>query len=581
MDLDLLLAYADDMRPVLEDGGLPFEAATSAVSSKEAKDAQNFLDFSGEPNDLTLQRWALIAEEGPEGDHLLDLVKPLRKTREEEQGAEVKEYRVPRGMDTTASIAWMKNVFRDESVDLEDLPRYLMILGDLDRVSLELQQAFGGGMLVGRLACPNDEGYDAYVNKVLRWEREPSAEEKARALFFTARDGTAATTIGYRALVSPSMQRCAEKQKKGTFPAREVQEIAYESASQAKDEFFTQLAAREPSMLFTMSHGLGTPRKGWTSVDEQRAIQGAMSLGSGLRITAEEVVGKPFLPGGIWFFLACYGGGTPAASAYYHWLSKLRDAGGFGGRVDSVLAGLPKPGEAPFIAALPQAAIANPDGPLAIMAHLDLAWTYSFQDLGAGGQDRPSRYEGIFRSLVNGRRAGLAHNELLAHLFDTSEVLAKMLNDETARELAGKPMAPDAAREANKANLWMLRQDLAGYILLGDPAVRLPLARRAAAPKTTTPEVRSAAAATATPAEPPAKPAIEAAIGGAPVAATEAEKPAPGRRAEEMEEAVLAMLEGSEGDKKIAERFGVSRAELKRWVDTYQEAGRAALAKLR
>ena len=28
---------------------------------------------------------------------------------------------------------------------------------------------------------------------------------------------------------------------------------------------------------------------------------------------------------------------------------------------------------------------------------------------------------------------------------------------------------------AKRSHLWMLRQDLAGYILLGDPAVRLPL----------------------------------------------------------------------------------------------------------
>jgi transposase-like protein len=47
-----------------------------------------------------------------------------------------------------------------------------------------------------------------------------------------------------------------------------------------------------------------------------------------------------------------------------------------------------------------------------------------------------------------------------------------------------------------------------------------------------------------------------------------------------MEEAVIAALIGEETQKAIADRHGVTRAELQRWVETYRTTGRAALGKL-
>jgi hypothetical protein len=585
MDLELLLAHADDQSPVLAEG-LPVDSATSAVTA-DSWQGEPFTDFAEDPNDLPIQRWGLIAPEGPLGDRLLDLVAPLQKQREADQGARARIYRVPPGMDMEAARRWKQKVYWDESVPEEELPRYLLILGDLDQVSLELQQALSSNVLVGRLACARDEGYAAYVEKVLRWERAPSAEAQARALFFTVRDGTAATSIGYNALVRPSFERCRERQEKGSFPAKEIQNLPCEDASEAKATLFDHASRPDPAMLFTMSHGLGAPRGGFKSESEQRAIQGAISLGSGMRVTAEDVASQPFLPGGIWFFLACYGGGTPSISAYEHWLARLRDAGGFGGRVDSVLAGLPKAGSRPFIAALPQAALANPNGPLAVMAHIDLAWTYSFQDIGPDGQDRPSRFHGIFRSLVNGARSGPAYHQLLRYLSETSVALADLYNKEARLETAGKPVNRDAVSAQKLANFWMLREDLAGYLLLGDPATRLPVKRREVWGQKDEPRAR--AAPEARPAASPAptqdhfasnaEPRAEEA---APKAVEQGAKPQgePARDAARMEEAVLAVL-GKEDEKTVAANHEITNEQLTAWVKAYKEAGLAALRKLR
>ena len=196
-----------------------------------------------------------------------------------------------------------------------------------------------------------------------------------------------------------------------------------------------------------------------------------MSFGREGKITGEDLRARDFLPGGIWFMLACYGAGTPDVSAYKHWLAALAAAGQFRGKPEAVLAGLPGPNDRPFTAALPQAVLANPNGPLAFMGHIDLAWTYSFQELDAGATNRPARYMAITRSILKRDRVGVSMRELLRFFDQTNVELTSLYDAEARQRSAGQPVQVDAARQGH---LWMLRQDLAAYVLLGDPAVRLP-----------------------------------------------------------------------------------------------------------
>jgi hypothetical protein len=306
-------------------------------------------------------------------------------------------------------------------------------------------------------------------------------------------------------------------------------------------------------VLFSVSHGLGPPREGWSSAALQRELQGALVLPGGHSLMGAELASRPFLPGGIWFFFACYSAGTPARSAYTHWLSQLPP--GVDADAARVLASvLRREVERPFIAALPQAVLANPQGPLAVMGHVDLAWAYSYLDQ---GRDTSSNFFGILQSLAEGRRAGVALSTLLRVLNETSAELAILYNHEAAELKAGRPSPVDAVA---RAWLWMLRQDLAGYILLGDPAVRLPLApARVEAPaSSTSPDAMT----------------LEGLLGFAPSA-----QDAPGRDSTAAEKAILELLgeKGSVAD--IAARHGLSPEELRQWEELYRAAGREALAR--
>jgi hypothetical protein len=325
------------------------------------------------------------------------------------------------------------------------------------------------------------------------------------------------------------------------------------------EELLEQAAAPEPSVLFSLSHGLGAPRQGWRSVEEQHARQGAMSLGRGESLDAPALRNQPFLPGGLWFYLACFGAGTPSRSAFHTWLSQLRDAGQFSGRLEGLLASLPREGERPFVAALPKAVLANPEGPLAVIGHMDLAWSYSFQEQGTVARSRPSRFQGLLHSLVAGRRAGVGLDALWRFFRDANNELTTLYEQQEEAHRGGRPNPVDLAQ---RAHLWMLRQDLAGYVLLGDPAVQLPVPTAQAQPEQKTASAQ----------------ALASMMLGMQVTGPDAESfPS----ADVMAEAVRALLIGAESPKDIAKRVGVSLKELRYWEQRYTDAGRAALEQLR
>lgn len=546
--LHLLLSHEDDGSPVLEDG-LPDGTAEGRDDTiKKEKDALDFWEEGGDCDDLEEQRWGVLAPEGPEGDRLLALIRPLIEARREAQGDNVKIYRVPPKLSAADATRWRKAYFESGAEFSSEIPRYQLILGDLSLVSLAVQQSQGSDGFVGRLSFGDDRGYEAYVDKVLRWEKARAEAEPAVKLF-TVHDGSAATMIGYRALVKPGLDML---RKRGYEPA----DLGDRHAP-SPSEFLDSVKSPDPSILFTVSHGAGAPRGGWKSYEDQRARQGAMSFGREGKLAGSDINEDPFLPGGLWFMLACYGAGTPNTSAYRHWLEKLKQTGEFGGQAQSVLASLPSGNAPPFVAALPQAVLANPNGPLAVIGHIDLAWTYSFEERDTGKPvSRPSKFMEILRSALKGDRVGVSFRELVRFLGFINHELNELYDDSAQKGLSE---ASDAARSGH---LWMLRQDLSGYILLGDPAARLPI------PRTRKGKASKPAAERALPEVKPAAPAQKA------EAAPEVDI-----EMDTLEKAIGHMLAGRELNE-VAAEYKIDRAALGKLVEIYKKAGRAALGRI-
>src|SRR4028119_1140190 len=142
-DLNLLMVHADDHAPVLADGlaestargqqggggargagrlrggggGADHRRARAAgaggggAGGGGADEAGHFGDEGGDPNDIELQRWGVIAPQGPEGDRLLALIRPLIEHRQAQQGDTVRVYRVPQRLTQDEAMRWKKREF--------------------------------------------------------------------------------------------------------------------------------------------------------------------------------------------------------------------------------------------------------------------------------------------------------------------------------------------------------------------------------------------------------------------------------------------------------------------------------------
>lgn len=548
----------------LDDGKAAFEAPLSAGSAAgqglaeapEVSDGRTHLgDFRAPADDLAGRRWGLVVPEGKSGDELAGRVARLCAKRAADQGLEgVKTFKVEPGLDARAASRWIQDAVIGTTGE-SDRPDYLLVLGDLDGVSLETQAALAVHHFVGRLAFSDPEHYEAYADKVVRCEAGARTLD-CRGVALAAKTDEL-TRGGHRALVKPFVRESSNR-------PLEFRDLSEQATSIA--QLLEMARCEDPTVLFSLGHGTGAPWGGWKPGDQQQKLQGALMFPGGSCLTGEDVARGRFLPGGMWFMFACFGAGTPAKSAYLHW---LRDSD-YGKNVadGALLEGLAAGNQQGFIAALPKAALANPDGPLSVIGHVDLAWNVSYE--GKDGKAFREAVLGLADLLpVEGahpRRIGPMFGNFIAGLRGFDAGIANAV-DEAKRSKRDVELSADEREQ--RSRLWLRRQDLAAYMLLGDPATHLPLLNPAAAPRPSVPEVRSARRDPAPAASPDEVPE--------PFSARSEPEQRVRVGVDDIEKAVGAVLFRGASLSETASALGVEPAVLRAWVDAYQGAGRRAL----
>ncbi len=551
--LQLLLSDPDSGPTVPE--GLSAELLQKAPAPSSAKRMAFRTSIIHAAHDLASQKWALIAPDPSipnlrrKGSDLVRWVERLVAHRAAQQGCPVRPpYFVPPYMDMEDAALWYETQYMREPDPLQR-PRYLLILGDLDEVSFELQMFLGSiDLFVGRLTFETEEQFRSYVDKVIHWEQPRTQPVVGQSWLWGVRDGSKATRLGEQVLLEPLELRCKNSSHPYlSAPQRHPQSLDLP----CRDGFLRAARTDVPTFLLSLSHGAGKSVSAWGSVTKQRECQGGLYFGPQDVLYAADVATGPFLPGGFWFYFACFGAGTPRVSTYSHWMKTLLS--GSGAKSDSIgrqLAAIQRVippdssgGGRPFIAALPQAVLANPEGPIGVIGHVDLAWSYSFGD--ALGEQTASfhlsRFADTIGSLAQGTRIGLAFRSLLDHLAAINSQLLAKYNAEAMIEKEGLGIKRDPTE---RIRLWMLRQDLGSYILLGDPAASFPIGA-------------------------PTPSAIYSGV-----------EPSSPEEISRREKAVLALLASPTAPEQIAERYGVDPATLTGWSAAYTAAGRAALAGL-
>lgn len=170
-------------------------------------------------------------------------------------------------------------------------------------------------------------------------------------------------------------------------------------------------------------------------------------------MSADHVSSDTRLDGLIAFFFACYGGGTP----------KMDDFGHLTPGAHAQVA------PCPFVAALPKTLLGRPNGALAVIGHVERAWTYSFVWGQAGRQ--LDVFESAISSLLAGRRVGAAMEWFNTRYAELSSDLTIAIEDRRAERV--RPEAETQSGDLELAGMWTANNDARSYAVLGDPAVRL------------------------------------------------------------------------------------------------------------
>lgn len=394
-------------------------------------------------------------------EEVKEALSPLLRLRKEEAGDLFQDFpgeRAFRPNDTKNSFL-TRCQEGPNPANPEKVPYYVLLVGSPGSISYRFQSQLDVQRAVGRVYFESADEYASYADSVVK-AAKGHFKPKRRLSFFGVRNrDDPATEASADLLISPLLEKFLTDDH--DFHCRGY---LRDEATKAKLE--NLLGGDEtPSLLFSASHGMGFQ----LGDERQLSHQGALlcqdwpghlkhkgPIPPDFYLAGEDISENANVQGLIAFFFACYGGGTPQLDEFAHRLPGVP----------------PQIAPYPFLAALPKRLLGHPNGgALAVIAHVDRAWTYSFI-WGRGGRQLTS-FEELLKKLVNGKRVGSAMEAFGSRYAELSAELLIELEDRKAR--VPRQSVQTVLEDEQLAGLWAANNDARNYIVLGDPAVRLPV----------------------------------------------------------------------------------------------------------
>ena len=344
-------------------------------------------------------------------------------------------------------------------VDPEQLPYYLLIVGGPEKIPFRFQYQLDIQYAVGRIHFETPEEYAYYAESVVASETSTAQRPRKMALFGVANPDDRATRRSLLNLIDPLAENLEAAWGPGgvrVLEDRPSWQFETTSDTEATKANLAGLLGGEttPALLLTASHGLG-----FDSDDPRfRRHQGALlcqdwpgprqwrdPIPTDHYFSCDDLSERADLSGLVAFHFACYGAGTPKFDDYAHRESRRRQLA-----------------SESFIASLPQRLLAHPGGgALAVVGHIDRAWSYSFD-----WEDTPqlSVFSSAFGALFDGYPIGAAmeyFNQRYAELSADLSAEIENVNYGTPTDFL------------SLSGMWTANNDARSYVVLGDPAVRL------------------------------------------------------------------------------------------------------------
>lgn len=446
-------------------GGTPGDSGDrqvgAAVASAAGGAPKAFAAVGGmDANHLEEAGWGVVFAPGVD-PRIREALSPLIEHRRLQVGDPALfrifvEDQAPRPGET--ALAWLSR--RKVGFDVVDpwqgVPFYLMIVAPPEAISFEFQYMLDLYWAAGRVWFPDVDAFRRYAESVVAYETAASvATPREAVLFAPAHDFDAATQLFTEQVAAPLWHDTSPPGPVGS--RRKFRRRAIQGEAATKSGFAGILSGEAdggrsaPALLFSGSHGMGFEAGDPRQVEEQGALvchdwPGYGAIGEDHWFSARDLGPGARVHGMIHVLFACYGAGCPAHDNFDR------------------LQGEPKriaPG--PFLARLPQALLSHPaGGALAVLGHVERAWSYSFQT--GRGRSRVQGFRDVLEQLMMGRRIGAATDQFNVRWAAISTTLAERQLDAAHGE---------AVEPAELGRLWVARDDARNYIIHGDPAVRL------------------------------------------------------------------------------------------------------------
>ncbi len=414
------------------------------------------LPFFVDPADYTQAGWGVVFH-NEEDKAVTDALQPLidhRKQRiTDTNRCKILEYKT--GEDWSSWLA--RNGVAAGNVDPKKVPFYLLLVGSPDRIPFSFGHLLDVEYAVGRLHFDTAAEYAAYAASVIDYETSAAVPTSKEAVFFAPRHAfDSATQLSADLLVKPLIEGDPSTgfsaiTEYGEFRSRQLWG-AQATKNALTEVFHTPAADKPPAFLFTAGHGMGWPSGDPRQLNYQGALVCQDWPGLG-QINADHYFGASDLTddgrvgGMITFHFACYGAGTPDRDRFVH----------KPGQPPPVIAGKP------FFSALPKRLLTHPKGgALAVIGHVERAWAYSIVTKNAGPQLIP--FQNTIGRLMKGDPIGYAMKDFN----ERYAALSTNLSDLQEKISFGQQVANQVL-----ASTWIERNDAEGYVVLGDPAVRL------------------------------------------------------------------------------------------------------------
>lgn len=363
--------------------------------------------------------------------------------------------------------------------DPRRLPYYLLLVGGPEKIPFQFQYELGLQYAVGRLDLPTLEDYRRYAGAVVRAERSGITRSPRLTLFGVENPGDAATRRSNEQLIHPLGKRLGSQ-----VNGWEVTEVV---GSDARRKRLLDLLSgqREAGLVLTSSHGMAFP----TEDARRRELQGALLCsdwskdeGNGVEpcqyLAAGDVPGDPDeapLLGLVAFHFACYGAGTPQRDNFMESARhppRRRLAAGLTRRLRGPSRALQEEANEPFVARMPQELLRR--GALAVVGHVDRAWTCSFSWLASEGEgSEVPVFESTLRALMEGMPVGAALEYFKQRYGELGAQLGSALDSSNP---------DDRYSDRDLVRIWTAFKDARNYVVLGDPAVRVLAGRGPRAP---------------------------------------------------------------------------------------------------